>query len=63
MSVDNALSVTDTVAQCIDVAKGTIIEVLMSGVQLNKLDILSEDIGDIVKETTVFTTSCHAVKS
>jgi hypothetical protein len=63
MSVAHALSVCDTLDQCFEVAKCTIFIVLMSGVELNKLDVLSEDIGDIIEEAAVFTTSCYAVKS
>jgi hypothetical protein len=56
--VAHALSVCDTVAQCFEVGKCTIIKVLKSG----KLGVLSEDIGDIIKEAAVFMTTCYGVK-
>jgi hypothetical protein len=61
--VAHALSVYDTVAQCFEIGKYTIIKVLKSGVELNKLDVLSEDIGDIIEEAAVFMTACYGVKS
>jgi hypothetical protein len=46
--------------------RSTIIKVLKSGVELNKLDVhvLSEDIlvGDIIEEATVFMTAIYGVK-
>jgi hypothetical protein len=60
--VVHALSVCDTVARCFEVGKCTIIKVLKSGVELNKLDVLSVDIGDIIEEATVFMTACYCVK-
>jgi hypothetical protein len=44
--------------------RSTIIKVLKSGVELNKLDVLSEDIlvGDIIEEATVFMTVIYDVK-
>jgi hypothetical protein len=43
----------------------TIIKVLKRGVELNKLDVLSEDIivGDIIEEATVFMTVIYGVKT
>jgi hypothetical protein len=40
-------------AQCFGVAKCTIIRVLKSGIELNKLEVLSKDIGDIIEEAAV----------
>jgi hypothetical protein len=54
MSVVHALSVCDIVAQCFQEGKYAIIKVLKSGVELNKLDILSDDIGDIIEENDSF---------
>jgi hypothetical protein len=62
MSVDHVLSVCDIVTQCFQERKYAIITVLKSGVELNKLDVLSKDIDDIIEETTVFMTSCYGVK-
>jgi hypothetical protein len=61
--VAHALRVCDTVAQCFEVGKCTIIKVFKSGIELNKMDVLSEDIVDIIKEVTVFMTACYGVKS
>jgi hypothetical protein len=44
-------------AQYFGVRKCTIIKILKSGVELNKLDI-----GDIIEEGTVFMTACYGVK-
>jgi hypothetical protein len=49
-------------AQCFGVGKCTIIKFLKSGVKLNKVDVLSEDIGDIIEEAAVFMTATHGVK-
>ena len=49
-------------AQCFGVGK-CIIKVLKSGVELNKQDLLSEDICDIIEEATVFMTAIYVVKS
>jgi hypothetical protein len=63
VTVAYVLTVCDTVAQCFEVGKCTIIKVLNSGVELNKLDVLSEDIGDIIEEATFFMTACYGIKS
>ncbi|KAI8496657.1 corticospinal neuron axon guidance through spinal cord [Branchiostoma belcheri] len=59
----HALSVCDTVAQCFGVGKSTVIKVLTSGVELHKLGVLSEDMGDIIEEATAFMAACYGVKS
>ena len=58
----SCFSVCDTVAQCFGVGKHTIIEALKNGVELNKLDILSENISDIIEEATVSVTVRYGVK-
>jgi predicted regulator of amino acid metabolism with ACT domain len=50
------------VAQCFGVGKRTIIEALKNGVELNKLDILMENISDIIEEATVSVTVRYGVK-
>ncbi|XP_078661436.1 uncharacterized protein LOC144905583 [Branchiostoma floridae x Branchiostoma belcheri] len=59
----HALSGCDTVAQCFGVGKSTVIKVLTSGVELHKLGVLSEDMGDIIEEATAFMAACYGVKS
>jgi hypothetical protein len=49
-------------AQCFEVGKCTIIKVFKIGVKLNKLDVLSEDIGDIIEEAIVSMTTIYGVK-
>ena len=44
----------DTVVQCFDIGKSTVIKVFRSGVQLQRLGVLSEHIGDIIDEATTF---------
>ena len=58
----HALSGCDTVAQCFGVGKSTVIKVLKSGVELHKLGVLSEDIGDIIEEATAFMAAYYGVK-
>jgi hypothetical protein len=48
--------------QCFGVGNCTIIKVLKSGIELNKLDVLSKDIGDIIEEAAVFMTVIYGVK-
>ena len=49
-------------AQCFGVGKCTI-KVLKSVVELNKQDVLSEDICNIMEEATIFMTAIYVVKS
>ena len=59
----HALSGCDTVAQYFGVGKSTVIKVLKSGVELQKLGVLTEDIGDIIEEATAFMAACYGVQS
>jgi len=59
----HALSGCDTVAQYFGVGKNTVIKVLKSGVELQKLGVLTEDIGDIIEEATAFMAACYGVQS
>ena len=54
----HALSGCDTVAQYFGVGKSTVIKVLKSGVELQKLGVLTDDIGDIIEEATTFMAAC-----
>lgn len=58
----HALSVCDIVAQHFGAGKGTVINVLRSGVELQKLGVLSENIDDITEEATAFMAACYGVK-
>ena len=49
-------------AKCFGVGKCTIIEALKNGVELNKLDILSENISDIIEDATVYVNVRYGVK-
>ena len=62
LAAAHTLSDCDTVAQCFGVGKSTIIKALKNGVELNKLDILSENISDIIEEATVSVTVRYGVK-
>ena len=50
-------------AQYFGVGKSTVIKVLKSGVELQKLGVLTEDIGDIIEEATAFMAACYGVQS
>ena len=56
----HALSGCDTVAQYFGVGKSTVIKVLKSGVEWQKL---TKDIGDIIEEATAFMAACYGVQS
>ncbi|XP_060079717.1 glycerol kinase-like [Ylistrum balloti] len=49
----------DTVAQCFGIGKSTVIKVLKSGIAMQKLGVLSEDMADIIQEATPFMASCY----
>jgi len=51
------------VAQYFGVGKSTVIKVLKSGVDLQKLGVLTEDIGDIIEEARAFMAACYGVQS